>query len=250
ATYGVDVAKMSQASAQLADAAAYLELHIEQGPLLESIGLPLAAVLGTCGVERHRVVWRGQAAHAGSTPMDRRRDALAGAARLALDIREIAREIGAGAVCTSGGVACQPGIATSVVEVAEQLIDQRHLDAEKLAQLLARAQRLSWQIAAEERLDVRWDLIYRIAPLAFHPELIALAEAAIAQTCGTSYRMPSGPLHDASEMVRAGLPTVMLFVQSLRGISHSKLEDTHEEHIGLAVQALAHLTDTTIAWIG
>ena len=73
------------------DAAAYLELHIEQGPVLESMELPLGAVLGTFGVERYRIIWRGQAAHAGSTPMDQRRDALAGAAKLALELREIAK---------------------------------------------------------------------------------------------------------------------------------------------------------------
>ncbi len=121
---------------QLENARAYLELHIEQGPVLESLDLPLGVVLGTFGVERSRITWRGQAAHAGSTPMDKRRDALAGAAKLALYIREIAAEVGDGAVCTSGGVVCKPGIVTSVVETAEQLLDQRHLDAAKLARML------------------------------------------------------------------------------------------------------------------
>ena len=105
--------------------------------MLESLDLPLGVVLGTFGVERSRITWRGQAAHAGSTPMDQRRDALAGAAKLALEIREIAAEVGDGAVCTSGGVVCRPGIVTSVVETAEQLLDQRHLDAAKLARMLA-----------------------------------------------------------------------------------------------------------------
>src|SRR5262249_56283718 len=133
----------SGARRELDSAAAYLELHIEQGPVLESMGLPLGAVIGTYGVERHRVIWHGQAAHAGSTPMDQRRDALAGAAKLALHIREIAARVGDGAVCTSGGVVCRPGIVTSVVETAEQLLDQRHLDAEKLAQLLDQARTAS-----------------------------------------------------------------------------------------------------------
>ena len=94
---------------ELEGAEAYLELHIEQGPVLESLELPLGVVLGTFGVERSRFTWRGQAAHAGSTPMDKRRDALAGAAKLALYIREIAAEVGGGAVCTSGGVVTQAG---------------------------------------------------------------------------------------------------------------------------------------------
>src|SRR5215475_12385020 len=136
AAHGVDLDRATDARARLENAAAYLELHIEQGPVLESLDLPLGVVLGTFGVERHLVTWRGQAAHAGSTPMDQRRDALAGAAKLALEIRAIAAEVRDGAVCTSGGVVCRPGIVTSVVETAEQLLDQRHLDSAKLARLL------------------------------------------------------------------------------------------------------------------
>jgi hydantoinase/carbamoylase family amidase len=131
--YGVDLDRALEARSQLEGAAAYLELHIEQGPVLESMGLPLGVVLGTFGVERHQVTFRGQAAHAGSTPMDKRRDALAGAAKLELEIREIASRVGDGAVCTMGGVVTKPGIVTSVVETAECLLDQRHLDATRLA---------------------------------------------------------------------------------------------------------------------
>src|SRR5438067_1975731 len=137
--HGVELDSALEARSELEGAAAYLELHIEQGPVLESMDLPLGVVLGTFGVERSRITWKGQAAHAGSTPMDQRRDALAGAAKLALAIRDIARETGDGAVCTSGGVVCKPGIVTSVVETAEQLLDQRHLDAAKLASMLATA---------------------------------------------------------------------------------------------------------------
>src|SRR5918999_173492 len=98
AEHGVDLDRALEAHRQLENAAAYLELHIEQGPVLESMDLPLGVVLGTFGVERHLVTWRGQAAHAGSTPMDKRRDALAGAAKLALEIREVAKRAGDGAV--------------------------------------------------------------------------------------------------------------------------------------------------------
>ena len=120
AEHGVDLDSAAESRSQLENAAAYLELHIEQGPVLESLDLPLGVVLGTFGVERHLVTWKGQAAHAGSTPMDARRDALAGAAKLALELRHIAEWAGGGAVCTSGGVVCKPGIVTSVVETAEQ----------------------------------------------------------------------------------------------------------------------------------
>ncbi|MEN9938841.1 MAG: Allantoate amidohydrolase [Chloroflexota bacterium] len=248
AAYGVDVSRAPEARAELANAAAYLELHIEQGPVLEGMGLPLGAVLGTFGVERHRVTWRGQAAHAGSTPMDRRHDALAGAAKLALEIRDVARRVGGG-VCTSGGVVCTPGIVTSVVETAEQLLDQRHLDAAALAELLRQAREASERFAAEERVAVEWERIWRIEPILFHPELVALCDEAIRETWGSSHRLPSGPLHDAAEVCRAGVPTVMLFVQSLRGISHNAIEDTREEHLTLAVQALDRLTTKTMRWI-
>src|SRR3954452_14614576 len=236
--HGVELDSALEARSQLENAAAYLELHIEQGPVLESMDLPLGVVLGTFGVERSRFTWHGQAAHAGSTPMDQRRDAFAGAAKLALYIREIAAEVGGGAVCTSGGVVTKPGIVTSVVETAEQLLDQRHLNAESLARLLSLAQEASERFAREESLEVEWEKIWSIEPILFDDALIELADESIREVCGRSNRLPSGPLHDAAEVARAGVPTVMLFVQSLRGLSHTKLEDTKPEHLELAVQAL------------
>jgi N-carbamoyl-L-amino-acid hydrolase len=242
AEHGVELDRALDARRQLAGAAAYLELHIEQGPVLESLDLPLGVVLGTFGVERHLVTWRGQAAHAGSTPMVQRRDALAGAAKLALEIRPIAAEVGDGAVCTSGGVVCRPGIVTSVVETAEQLLDQRHLDAAKLARLFELARAASERFAREEDVEVEWERIWSIEPIPFDDRLIELADESVRDVAGASHRLPSGPLHDAAEVARAGIPTVMLFVQSLSGLSHTKLEDTKEEHLELAVRALDRLT--------
>ncbi len=247
--FDVDLESALDARAQLEGAVAYLELHIEQGPVLESMDIPLGAVLGTFGVERWRITWTGQAAHAGSTPMAERRDALAGAAKLALAIRDIARETGDGAVCTSGGVVCRPGIVTSVVETAEQLLDQRHLDATKLASMLSRARELSRRFADEERIEVDWERIWNIQPILFDETLIGFADEAIREVAGTSHRLPSGPLHDAAEVARAGIPTVMLFVQSLRGLSHTKLEDTKPEHLELSVAALDRLASKTIDWV-
>jgi hydantoinase/carbamoylase family amidase len=249
AAHGVDLDRALEARRQLENAAAYLELHIEQGPVLESLNLPLGVVLGTFGVERHLVTWRGQASHAGSTPMDKRRDALAGAAKLALEIRDVAARVGEGAVCTSGNVVCKPGIVTSVVETAEQLLDQRHLDAGKLARMLEDAKEAADRFAREEDVEVAWERIWSIEPILFHEELIELADEAIREVAGESHRLPSGPLHDAAEVARAGVPTVMIFVQSLRGLSHTKLEDTKPEHIELSVQALDRLTTTTLAWL-
>jgi hydantoinase/carbamoylase family amidase len=248
-SHGVELDNATDARRQLENAAAYLELHIEQGPVLESMDLPLGVVLGTYGVERHQITFRGQAAHAGSTPMDKRRDALAGAAKLELELREIAKRIGDGAVCTMGSVVTKPGIVTSVVETAECLLDQRHLDANQLAEMLSNAEAASRRFAQEEEIEVGWERIWNIEPILFDEELIELADESVREVAGTSHRLPSGPLHDAAEVARAGIPTVMLFVQSLRGLSHTKLEDTKEEHLELSVQALDRLADRTVEWI-
>jgi N-carbamoyl-L-amino-acid hydrolase len=178
--------------------------------------------------------------------MDQRRDALAGAAKLALALREIAASVGDGAVCTSGGVVCRPGIVTSVVETAEQLLDQRHLDASKLAAMLQDAKSRSAEYAREENIEVEFERIWNIGPILFDQELIGFADEAIREVAGESHRLPSGPLHDAAEVSRAGIPTVMVFVQSLRGLSHTKLEDTREEHLELSVRVLDRLASKTM----
>jgi hydantoinase/carbamoylase family amidase len=250
AEHGVDLDRALEARAELESADAYLELHIEQGPVLESMAIPLGVVLGTFGVERHQVTFRGQAAHAGSTPMDKRQDALGAAAKLALEIREIAKRTGDGAVCTMGSVVTKPGIVTSVVETAECLLDQRHLEAGKLAAMLADAMEASERFAADEDVEVEWERVWAIEPILFDEQLIELADAAVREVTETSHRLPSGPLHDAAEVARAGVPTVMLFVQSLRGLSHTKLEDTKPEHLELSVETLDRLASKALDRLG
>jgi N-carbamoyl-L-amino-acid hydrolase len=248
AAVGIDFERLADSGRELASAAAYLELHIEQGPVLLDLDLPLGAVLGTFGVERHAVTFRGQAAHAGSTPMHRRRDAFLAAARMASEVAEIARRSGSG-VCTIGSCTTQPGIVTSVVEACRITLDQRHLDPDALARMLSEARAAAERFAAEGGVAVAWEKLQSIPPRPFDPRLIDLADEAIRETCGTSHRLPSGPLHDAAEMARAGIPTAMLFVQSLHGISHNKIEDTRREHIELAVRALDRLVTKTMQWV-
>jgi hydantoinase/carbamoylase family amidase len=247
AEHGVALERARDAGRQLEHAAAYLELHIEQGPVLERLGLPLAAVLGTYGVERHVVRFTGQRAHVGATPMDMRLDPVAAAARFVLEGRRIALE--AGSVTTVGTVETPGGIVTAVAPVCEVVIDQRHLDAGTLAAMLAEAVALSKHIAQEEGCEVGWERQWQIPPRPFHPQLIEFADEAVRETAGSSHRMPSGALHDAAEMASAGVPTVMLFVQSLRGLSHNSEEDTLQEHIEASVEALDRLTSKTIAWV-
>lgn len=244
---GVELGKALGARKQLKNAAAYLELHIEQGPVLESLDLPLGAVLGTCGVERYAVHFSGQSAHSGSTPMHLRRDALVSAARFALEVREIAKV--SGGVGTVGSLTPKPGITTAVAGQCECTLDLRHIDAQAQAGMLQKFRSASKRIESEENVSVKWRPIFSIEPILFNEELVGLAEFAIQQTAGTSYRLPSGPLHDAAEISRSGIPTAMLFVQSLRGLSHTKEEDTREEHLAMAVEALDRLVCATMDWI-
>lgn len=180
--------------------------------------------------------------------MDRRKDAFLAAARMSPEIYEIARRSGMG-VCTIGSCTTRPGIVTSVVADCRITLDQRHLDADKLAAMHAEAKAASERFARESGCTVEWERIWHIAPAPFHPELVDFCDEAVKETCGVSHRLPSGPLHDAAEMAMAGVPTVMMFTQSLHGISHNKIEDTREEHLAMSVEALDKLADKAMAWI-
>ena len=245
---GVDFERVKDSGKELKNAAAYLELHIEQGPVLLDLDLPLGAVLGTFGVERHAITFHGQAAHSGSTPMNRRKDAFLAAAKMSPEIYRIAKR-SRGGVCTIGSCATQPGIVTSVVAECRITLDQRHLDAAALAKMLQEAKGASEKFAKEGNVKVSWERLWQIAPRPFNDELIALCDEAIRESCGQAHRLPSGPLHDAAEVARAGVPTVMMFVQSLHGISHNKIEDTKEEHLELCVTAFDKLAEKAMKWI-
>lgn len=248
---GIDFEKVKDSGVELKNVAASIELHIEQGPVLLDLDLPLGAVLGTFGVERHAITFHGQAAHSGSTPMNRRRDAFLAAGKMSQEIYRIAERSGGG-VCTIGSCTTKPGIVTSVVEECRITLDQRHLDASALATMLAEARAVSEAFAAEGNVGVTWERLWQIEPRPFHPGLIDLCAAAIEETIGgpnPAHRLPSGPLHDSAEVCGTGIPTVMMFTQSLHGISHNKIEDTKEEHLILAVEAFDRLATKVMAWI-
>ncbi|MEO8616257.1 MAG: hydantoinase/carbamoylase family amidase [Luteolibacter sp.] len=248
AAHGIDFENVKASHKELKNAAAYIELHIEQGPVLLDLDLSLGAVLGTFGVERHAITFHGQAAHSGSTPMNRRRDAFLAAAKMSSEIYQIAERSGQG-VCTIGSCTTKPGIVTSVVEECRITLDQRHLDADALAKMLAEACDASERFAKEGNVSVTWERLWQIAPRPFNSGLITLCDESIHETCGVSHLLPSGPLHDAAEAAAAGIPTVMMFVQSLHGISHNKIEDTKEEHLAQSVIAFDKLASKTMAWI-
>ena len=247
---GVDLDRMLDAHAELRKirARAYLELHIEQGPVLESMNKPTGVVLGTFGVERHMLRFVGQAAHSGSTPIPMRRDAFLAAAETALACREIARKHSrpdAGVVCTVGIVKTEPGIVTAVPGVCEMSLDQRALDPGVLARMLDEAKAASQQAARENNVSVEWRSLWRIEPRPFDPRLIELCAQAVREVTGDAPRLPSGPLHDAAEMV-PHMPTVMMFAYSSHGLSHCKEEDTPEPYLRQTIEAFLRLVQTVV----
>lgn len=245
---GVSIEHIGNAATEREHAGAYLELHIEQGPVLEAMKVPVGAVLGTKGVERHAITFHGQEAHSGSTPMRVRRDALAAAAKLALEIRTIANKH-ADAVATMGSVKTFPGIVTAVVGRCETTLDMRDLDETVLAGMLRETRLASERFALEEGCTVEWSKIWSIAPIPFHLQLIQLCEEAILEVTGTSHRLPSGPLHDAAEVSRAGIPTAMMFVKSLAGLSHNSAEDSSVADLEAAMQSYYLLAVKTMKWL-
>src|SRR5688500_2909776 len=248
---GVDLDRMSDARRALdgRDARAYLELHIEQGPVLEAMGRSTGVVIGTYGVERHVLRFVGQAAHSGSTPIAMRRDAFLAAAETALACREIARRHStpeAGVVCTVGTVMVEPGIVTAVPGVCEIALDQRALEPVTLQRALADAREAASRAAAANNVSVEWRHVWRIDPCRFDPRLVELCAASVHEATGHAPRLPSGPLHDAVEMGRV-MPAVMMFAMSTNGLSHCKEEDTPEADLEVTLDAFQRLVDKTVA---
>jgi N-carbamoyl-L-amino-acid hydrolase len=247
---GVVLDRMLDAQRELKtiDAGAYLELHIEQGPVLESMNKSTGVVLGTFGVERHMLRFTGQAAHSGSTPIPMRRDAFLAAAETALECRGIAlrhSKPGAGVVCTVGIVNVEPKIVTAVPGICEISLDQRALDPGVLAAMLREARDAAARIARDNHVTVEWRNLWKIEPRPFDPALVRLCEEAVREETGEAPRLPSGPLHDAAEMA-PHMPVVMMFAYSSNGLSHCKEEDTPAEHLEKTIRAFLRLVGKTV----
>ena len=241
--HGVDLGDLDGCRRRLADVKAYVEVHIEQGPVLEHLGRGIATVTGTVGIERERLVFRGQAAHAGTMPMDMRRDSFRAAGRFALELAEIAsRHTG---VATVGSVQCWPGVVTAVAGETRITMDMRHIDAGELAAMFAEAHDAAARAADAEGCTVDWEHIFRIPPMPFDPELLDAARASVREVEGHDVEIPSGALHDASEMARV-VPTVMIFSSSTNGLSHTKEEDTPEGDLRVAIEAYGRTVAGTL----
>ena len=232
------------------DARAYLELHIEQGPVLESLRKPVGVVLGTMGVERFQLRFEGQAAHSGAAPLHLRKDAFLAAARFALACEEIGVSLSGKTprtrvVATCGVVKVEPNFVTAVPGAAEVSIDMRALDARVLKTMLQRARKAAAAAAKEHRVTVRWSPLLHITPRLFDPTLVRFVRDAVKQVAGSAPELPSGPLHDASEMAGV-LPTAMVFAQSSPGISHTRLEDTPLPHLDKSIRAFLGVVERTV----
>jgi len=247
ASRGLDSSSAGESKRQLVDAVAYLELHIEQGPLLWRLNRPLGVVTGTKGLRRSRVRFVGQADHAGSTPMSGRQDALVAAARFVTAARDLARSAAPDVVSTVGMIRVEPDVPTVVPGACEIVIDQRAIDQRVLDRLHADTQGLSDQISREEQVGCFWTPLYEVPATLFDPGIVAMCEQAVSETSGDAPRLPSGPLHDATAISRAGIPTGMIFVQSIGGHSHSTRENTREEDIRMAVTALCRAAELCLA---
>jgi N-carbamoyl-L-amino-acid hydrolase len=243
---GIDLDTMGDA--ELPEIAAYLELHIEQGPRLEQMGKPAAAVIGCFGVERHAITFTGKASHAGSTPMNLRRDAFLAAARFGLAARESA--IDRGGVATIGTVTAGPGIPTIINERCEVTLDQRAFTPEQLRDMLGDVKQAADRIAEEEGCQVEWKRIWQIDPVPFDAKLVDLAAQAVAEVTGDDDppRLPSGALHDCAEVARRA-PAVMVFSSSTDGVSHNPAEDTPEDDLRVALRAYGRLYELTAGMI-
>jgi allantoate deiminase len=241
---GVDLDRVLEAGSRRDALNAYLELHIEQGPVLDAEGIATAAVNGCAGVERHRLTITGQASHAGTTPMELRRDAGLAAADAALRIEGIARE--RDGVATTGVLRLDPGIPTAVAGRAELVVDLRHRDANELAAMLATARDVAADAAGARECDLAEEEVWRIEPLAFDPALVEHARHACLEASGSERELTSGALHDAAEVSRS-VPTAMVFVPSRAGLSHTEREDTSEQDLATGIEAFGLLANRVLA---
>jgi hydantoinase/carbamoylase family amidase len=244
ARYDVELDRVHESGERLRGARAYIEAHVEQGPVLQSKGEPAATVLGTFGVERHEAVFTGQTAHAGATPMGLRRDTFSATAQAALAIREVGFKHAG--VCTVGRATSEPGVITAVPGRTEMLLDQRHLDPDALAAMLSEARAACEQAAEDHGCEVELKHVWSIPPIPFDDRLIAMARQAVVDAGGNDTAIPSGPLHDAAEMARL-IPTVMIFSSSSPPVSHTKEEDTPEADLRVAIEAYGGTVEAMVA---
>lgn len=250
---GVSLDSMGTARAYFdrLNAVAYLELHIEQGPVLEAMKKPVGVVVGTMGVERYQLRFVGQAAHSGAAPIHLRKDAFLAAAEFALACRAISIKYSgktprSRVVATCGVVKVEPNFVTAVPGSTEISIDLRALDARILQRMLADSRRAAAAAAKKHLVTVEWSTLQQIPPRLFDETLMGFVRTSVKEITGSAPEIPSGPLHDAAEMA-AIVPTAMVFAQSSPGVSHTRIEDTPRKALDQSIRAFELAVERTLA---
>ncbi len=243
---GVEPERMTDAAERLERIGDYIELHIEQGPVLAQRGTAAAAVTGCAGLERFRLRFEGAASHAGTTPMDMRSDAGLAAAEAALEVERIAAA--AGGVGTVGEVRLDPGALTVIPGEAEISVDIRHPQAAQLASMHSQIRAAAAERAAARGCDLAETPVWSIEPIAFDEAMVERAAECCGEMAGEPLRIASGALHDAAEVARRR-PVTMVFAPSTGGISHSPREDTPELDLVTAIEAFGLLASRQLGSI-
>ena len=218
---------------------AYLELHIEQAPLLALGKKSVACVYGVCGCNRQYITFRGQQGHCGS-PVALRQDAFIAAAQTTLDLREIALKYDS--YCTVGNIEVKPDLTTISPGYCRISLDQRSIKLETMQTIVAEAKAAAQKHAQDGRLTVEFEPIWQAVPILFDAQLVEDCNAAVEEETGARHSMYSAPLHDAVPL-NAVVPSVMMFAQSDPGISHCKEENTPQPQLEEAIRAFIRLAE-------
>jgi allantoate deiminase len=240
--YGKDVDAIPAAAYRPQDVAAFIEVHIEQGPVLEARNLPLGVVTGIVGQSRLRVSVIGEAGHAGTVAMAYRRDALAGAAELVSLVERIALDSGGTLVGTVGRIVALPGAVNIIPARVDFTVDLRAMDDNVRRGAVARLQAEAWRMVEARGLRVELEVFHEEAAAQCAPALRDALGAAIAALGYPRLDLPSGAGHDAQMMTKL-CPSAMLFVRCKGGISHNPAEYASPHDMGLAIAALIHFIE-------
>ncbi|EOF4706983.1 allantoate amidohydrolase [Klebsiella oxytoca] len=233
---GLDPARIHLAARSQEEIAAYLELHIEQGPCLEQEGLALGVVEAINGARRLNCCFTGEAGHAGTVPMSHRKDALAAAAEWMVLVETLTREQGGNLVATVGTLRCAPGAVNVIPGEVTLTLDIRGPNDQPLNALLNRLLASAQDIAARRHLQFSAEEFYRIAATACDSELQRVLSEAVQEVQGRSVSLPSGAGHDAIAIAERW-PSAMLFVRCKGGISHHPAESVTADDVALAIDA-------------
>jgi allantoate deiminase len=241
--FGGDPARLGEVRRRGDDLLGYCEVHIEQGPVLEKLGLPIGVVTAIAAQSRVAVRFSGMAGHAGTVPMELRQDALCAAAEFVLAVEAQARSQ-QGVVATVGQISAQPGASNVIPGVAALSLDVRHQQDSEYAEACRRMRERAEQIAAARRVELIWQVGQESRATACAPALVARLGQAIEALGYPVRELPSGAGHDGAALA-ALVPFAMLFVRCKAGISHNPAESVEAADVAVAIDVLSRFLELT-----